>query len=159
VKPSLEGWYREHGVRQEAFERGDFMGGNSLGRDWTPRWQAAADSTVRSAYDVFKSKVSEGRGLDLAHVEAVAQGRVWMGEEALERRLVDAIGGLDEAIEEARRLAHVPPGEKIELIEARRPKPRLFERLAGMAVRDLLGSTRIPEAGAIDLRTDVEIDE
>lgn len=159
VKPSLEGWYREHGVRQEAFERGEFMGGNSLGRDWTRRWQAAADSTVRTAYDVFKSKVSEGRSLNPAQVEAVAQGRVWMGEEALERRLVDAIGGLDEAIVEARRLAHVPPGEKIELIELRRPKPRLFERLAGMAVRDLLGSTRIPEAGTIDLRTDVEIDE
>jgi protease-4 len=159
VKPSLEGWYRDHHVRQEAFERGDFMGGNSLGRDWTPRWQAAADSTVRFAYEVFKSKVSEGRGLDLAQVEAVAQGRVWMGEEARERRLVDAIGGLDQAIDEARRLARVAPGEKIDLLEVRRPKPKLFERLAGMAVRDLFGSVRIPEGDAIDLRADVDVDE
>jgi len=159
VKPSLEGWYREHGVRQEAFERGEFMGGNSLGRDWTPRWQAAADSTVRVAYEVFKSKVSEGRGLDAAQVEAVAKGRVWMGEEALQRRLIDAIGGLDEAIAEARRLANVAPGEKIELLEFRRPRPGLVERLASMAVRDLFESVRVPEAGAIDLRADVDIDE
>jgi len=159
VKPSLEGWYREHGVRQEAFERGEFMGGNSLGRDWTPRWQAAADSTVRVAYEVFKSKVSEGRGLDAAQVEAAAKGRVWMGEEALQRRLIDAIGGLDEAIAEARRLAHVAPGEKIELLEFRRPRPGLVERLASMAVRDLFESVRVPEAGAIDLRADVDIDE
>ncbi|HET9327100.1 MAG TPA: signal peptide peptidase SppA [Candidatus Eisenbacteria bacterium] len=159
VKPSLEGWYREHHVRQEAFERGPFMGGSSLGRDWTPRWQAAADSTVRNAYEVFKTKVSQGRKLDPAQVEAVAQGRVWMGEEARERRLVDAIGGLDEAIEEAKRLARVRPGEKIELLEVRRPRPRLVERLAGMAVRDMFGSVRIPQGEAIDLRADVDIDE
>jgi protease-4 len=114
---------------------------------------------VRVAYEVFKSKVSEGRGLDAAQVEAAAKGRVWMGEEALQRRLIDAIGGLDEAIAEARRLAHVAPGEKIELLEFRRPRPGLVERLASMAVRDLFESVRVPEAGAIDLRADVDIDE
>jgi len=72
---------------------------------------------------------------------------------------IDAIGGLDEAIAEARRLAHVAPGEKIELLEFRRPRPGLVERLASMAVRDLFESVRVPEAGAIDLRADVDIDE
>ena len=162
VKPSLEGWYRQHGVRQEAFERGPFMGGLSLGRDWTDRWQAAADSSVRFAYEIFKSKVAMGRGLDPAQVEAVARGRVWMGEEALERRLVDAIGGLDDAILEARRRALVPVGATIELAEFRRARPRLLERLAGMAARQALGSYgsfRLPEPGAIELRADVDLDD
>jgi protease-4 len=159
VKPSLEGWYREHGVRQEAFERGPYMGGLSIHRDWTPRWQASADSSVRVAYEIFKSKVGQGRRLTADQVEEVAQGRVWMGEEARERRLVDAIGGLDEAIAEARRLAHVPAGERIELLELRRPGPRVFERVAGMAVRQAFGSIRLPDPGAIELRTDVDPEE
>jgi protease-4 len=159
VKPSIEGWYRRHDVRQEEFERGPFMGGNSLGRDWTPRWQAAADSSVRWAYEVFKSKVSQGRRLDPAQVETLAQGRVWTGEEALARKLVDAIGGLDEAIAEARRRAGVPAGEKIEIAEFRRPPPGFLDRVVGMATRAALGSMRMPEAGAIELRADVDPDE
>ena len=145
VKPSLEGWYAKHGVKQEAFEHGGQMGAWSMGRDWTPYWQAAADSAVGFAYQTFKARVAEGRRLSLDQVEAVAQGQVWMGEEARERRLVDAIGGLEDAIAEARRLAHVPVGERIELAEIRRPPPGLFERLAGMAVSRAMGTLAPPE--------------
>jgi protease-4 len=159
VKPSLEGWYEKHRVRQEDFERGPFMGAWSPGLDWTPRWQAAADSVVRFAYDVFKSKLVEGRGLGPEAVEAVSGGRVWMGDEARERRLVDEIGGLQEAVAEARRRAGVPAGERIELAEFRRPRPNLVERLAGMAAREAFGSLRLPALGTIELRADVGIEE
>ena len=158
VKPSLEGWYRLHGVRQEAWERGPFMGGLSLGRDWTTAWQASADSSVRGSYELFKSKVAESRRLEPAAVERVAQGRVWMGEEALERKLIDAIGGLDEAIEEARALAHVPADEAIEIREVRRARPWLLERVAEMAARDAFGGLLAPGAG-IEMRADVDVDE
>jgi protease-4 len=165
VKPSLQGWYQRHGVKQEAFERGADMGAWSLGRDWTPRWQAAADSAVRAAYEVFKGRVAQGRGLTMDEVEAVAGGRVWFGEEAMDHRLVDAVGGLDDAVAEARRRASVPAGERIELAEYRRRRPWLFERLADRAVQSAvagmtdrvlarMGELASPEAGFIELRAD-----
>jgi len=155
AKPSLEGWYREHHVRQDVFERGDAMGGWSLGRDWTARDQAAADSAIRLTYEAFKARVGKARGLDPATVEQAAQGRVWMAEDALERRLVDAIGGLDEALAEARRRAGVRSGQRIAPLEFRRPRPGLVERLIGTTLADGLSrATRLPEPGAIEFRAD-----
>jgi protease-4 len=165
VKPSLQGWYERHDVKQEAFERGSDMGAWSLGLNWTPRWQAAADSAVRVAYDVFKGRVAQGRGLTVEQVEAVAGGRVWFGEEALQHQLVDAVGGLEDAVAEARRRAKVPSGERIELAEYRRRRPWFFERLADRAVQTAvqgmtdrvlarIGTLASPETGFIELRAD-----
>lgn len=129
VKPSLEGFYAKHGVRQDVFERGAFMGGTSLGRDWTPGFQASADSAVGRHYDLFVSKVAGGRGLSPVEVERVARGRVWLGDDAVRHRLVDEIGGLEAALEEARERAGVVPGERIRLFELRRPRGGFLERL------------------------------
>ncbi len=157
VKPSLEGWYERHRVRQEEFERGEHMGAWSLGRDWTARWQAAADSSIRVTYALFKAKVGAARGLAADEVEKMAQGRVWMGEEARERRLVDEIGGLEEALAEARRRAGIPAEQRIELAEYRRPRPGLVERLIGSALREAWErSARLPEPGAIEFRADLD---
>lgn len=53
---------------------------------------------VQEIYRVFKSRVSEGRGMTMEQVEEIAQGRVWSGAEALNNGLVDELGGLDEAL-------------------------------------------------------------
>ena len=157
VKPSLEGWYRSHDIRQDDFERGGRMAGWSLGRDWSARDQAAADSSIRLTYQAFKDKVGRARSLDPAKVEQVAKGRVWMGEDALERGLIDAIGGLDQAIAEARRRAGIPAGQRIEPREFRRPLPGLVERLVGTALAEgLQRAVRLPEPGALEFRADVE---
>ena len=157
VRPSLEGWYQKHGVRQEEFERGTEMGAWSLGRDWSARARAAADSAIGVTYAAFKAKVGRARGLDPEQVERVAQGRVWMGEDALERRLVDAIGGLEDALTEARRRAGVPEQARIALAEYRRPRPGLIERLVGTALQDAWARiARLPESGTIEFRADVE---
>ena len=54
--------------------------------------------SVEDVYRVFKTRVSEGRGMSMAAVDSVAQGRVWLGKKALEIGLVDELGGLEEAI-------------------------------------------------------------
>jgi protease-4 len=64
-----------------------------------------------------------------AAVDSVAQGRVWFGEDAQRVGLVDQIGGLDDAIAEARRRAGVPAGERIEPRVYGRPAPPLLQRL------------------------------
>jgi protease-4 len=160
IRPSFEGWYAKHGVREDDFERGRFMRGATSARDWDRAIQASVDSSIMDFYRAFVSKVADGRHMEWSAVDAVAQGRVWMGEDALERRLVDEIGGLEEAIVEARRRAGVPAGEKIRILEYRRPQPWLIERLAGSAVASMWArAARIPDANAIYYLADADVDE
>ena len=49
-------------------------------------------------YDEFLNVVSEGRDLNREYVHSIAQGKVWLGEEALELKLVDEIGGIEATI-------------------------------------------------------------
>lgn len=138
VKPSVEQLYRRLGVHEDAFARGDYMQGWSPAHDWDARLQAAADSSVTRLYERFVNRVAKGRGLETSHVLAVAQGRVWLGDEAKTHRLVDAIGGLDDAIAEARRRAGVPEGEKLRPIEYHRPRGAFLQRALGALLRESL---------------------
>ena len=52
-------------------------------------------------YTTFKTRVSDGRNMTMEAVDSVAQGRVWLGETALEIGLVDELGGLEDAIKAA----------------------------------------------------------
>jgi len=131
IKPSFEGWYAKHGVKQDDFERGSYMRGLSQNRDWDAEMQASADSSIYQEYREFVSLVADSRNLPFDQVEQVAQGRVWLGGEALDKKLVDQIGGLEDAIAEARRRAGIPAGEKIRLAEYRRPPLSFAERVLG----------------------------
>jgi len=55
-------------------------------------------SSVEKVYDTFTLRVAEGRGIAQTDVDSIGQGRVWSGMEALNIKLVDEIGGLEEAI-------------------------------------------------------------
>jgi protease-4 len=57
---------------------------------------------------MFLSRVAEGRHLSKGEVDGVGQGRVWTGEQAQKRKLVDEVGGLRQALAEARKLAELP---------------------------------------------------
>lgn len=160
LKPSLEGWYAKHHVQEDDFERGRYMSGTSTARDWDTGMQATADSAIAVYYRGFVAKVADGRGLAWAQVDSVAQGRVWMGEDALQHRLVDEIGGLEAAVAEARRRAGIPAGEKIRLVEYRRPRPPFWERLAGSAVSTMWArSFHVPDPAAVYYLTDDDLSE
>jgi protease-4 len=153
VQPSFEGLYDKLRVRQESFDRGEFMPGTSWSHDWTAREQAAADSATGRYYETFVARVANGRHLEPAAVREAAQGRVWMGEDALERHLVDEIGGLDDAVGEARRRAGVPAAEHIRLLELGRPRGSLLERLIGGWVRETLANdARVSSAAGAQYR-------
>ncbi len=66
---------------------------------------AIVNESITRVYDTFISKVSEGRGIDPVLVDSFARGRVWIGRDALDRKLVDSLGGLDDAIAAAAQLA------------------------------------------------------
>ena len=88
----------------------DFGGGNVMGlmaRPFTPEEGRLLQSHVERGYDLFTRRVAEGRSLSQDSVDAIGQGRVWTGEQAMNLGLVDALGNLDDAIEEAARLAEL----------------------------------------------------
>lgn len=62
---------------------------------------------VLGVYDLFTKRVAEGRNLTREQVEAIAQGRVWTGADALNIGLVDALGGLDSALSHAADLVQI----------------------------------------------------
>lgn len=80
----------------------------------TPEELAIVQASVDGVYEDFLRIVAEGRGLKRDGVHEIAQGRVWLGEDARGLQLVDKLGGLRDAIQEAKQLAKA---EEIELIQ------------------------------------------
>jgi protease-4 len=80
---------------------------------------------------------------------------VWLGDEALKHGLVDRIGGLEDAIAVAREQAGIPEGERIRLIEFRRPPAPLLQRLVGSWVREAWErSMGLPEFESLQQRAE-----
>ena len=82
---------------------------------WSDDEKMAIQATMQAVYEVFVGRVATGRNLTPAAVQAIAQGRVWTGEKAKEIGLVDAIGGLDAALAEARDLGKVSADADLEI--------------------------------------------
>jgi protease-4 len=79
-------------------------------------------------YHYFLQLVAQSRHLTISQVDDVAQGRVWTGTQAVQRKLVDKIGGLDDALTEAKVLAKIPLKEQVQIVELPSP-PGLLSRL------------------------------
>ncbi|MEO1013797.1 MAG: signal peptide peptidase SppA [Pseudomonadota bacterium] len=77
--------------------------------------------SVEFSYRDFLNTVAEGRNLSTDYIDSIGQGRVWIGERALDLRLVDKIGGIDEAIESAARLAGLDEYDRVEMTEEASP--------------------------------------
>ncbi|MCG8608714.1 S49 family peptidase [bacterium] len=86
-------------------------------RNLTADERAKAEANVRLLYDEFVRKVAEGRGMTEKRVREVAEGRIYSGAKGKEIGLVDELGGLQTAIEMAKRKAGMQPGEEFEVIE------------------------------------------
>ncbi|MDE0193749.1 MAG: signal peptide peptidase SppA [Gammaproteobacteria bacterium] len=105
IVPTFEETLGEIGVTRDGVGTGPFVGaldpiggvGDAMAR--------ALQSNVEYGYRRFVDLVAEGRGLASEDVEAIAQGRVWLGADAHEHGLVDRLGHLDEAIASAAALA------------------------------------------------------
>jgi protease-4 len=96
---------------------------------WNPDERAAVKKMMQTVYDLFVARVAEGRGKDRAAVDAIAQGRVWTGRAAVQHGLVDQLGGLEDALAEARTLSKL--GEEIPL-EVYPPTPTLMDWLGSI---------------------------
>lgn len=142
-KPVLRGLYDRLGITKELVVRGNA----ARHSDYVPlddenlgRLRAEAEAF----YAEFVGKVATGRGLTVAAVESVAEGRVWTGRQALARGLVDALGGIEESLAELKRRLGVPLESRLAVV--RRPRGRgvwrsAFARLAPHdTIADVLGT-------------------
>jgi len=80
----------------------------------TPEELAIVQTSVDGIYEEFLRIVADGRGMKRDGVHEIAQGRVWLGEDAKGLRLVDKLGGLRDAIKEAKALAKI---DRVELVQ------------------------------------------
>ena len=96
------------GVNAETIKvGGPFTGAFSTTAGFTDEQRTTVRAWLQRGYDRFTQLVAEGRGMSLSQVDAVARGRVWSGEDALQNGLVDEIGGLTTAIRKAKDLAEI----------------------------------------------------
>ncbi len=106
---------------------------------------ARTEKMIRANYNLFVEAVAHGRDLDPAAVGEVAQGRVWMGGDAISHGLCDRFGTLDDAIELARDLAAVPEWREVRVTEyPPRQAFRIPSLLPSIPSPFSMGATREP---------------
>ncbi len=107
------------GATLEEVGRGAHAGATSFYRPFTPEERAVLARDVRHWYRTFLRRVARGRGMTVREVDALARGRLWMGDEAVGVGLVDHLGGFGSALAAARRAAGVGPEVGVEIVPSR----------------------------------------
>ncbi|MGA7937602.1 MAG: signal peptide peptidase SppA [Kovacikia sp.] len=132
VLPNIQKLANNNGITWDVVKTGRFADTFTISRPKNPQEIALIQKSVDTFYDEFLTKVSESRKLAKPKVAEIAQGRVWSGQRAREIGLVDELGGLDSAIQDAAKRAKL--GDDWELEEypkVRRFEERLFGKLMG----------------------------
>lgn len=120
------------GVHTDVVSKGRNAGWLSIQTPFTDQERDVFLATMKDVYRLFTSKVAAGRKLDMEKLGTLAEGRVFTGRTAKDLGLVDRLGTLDDAIDEAKKLAGIAEEEAIERVLL--PEPRgLFDDLFGMA--------------------------
>jgi len=106
------------GVRTDGVGTTPLAGAFDPTRPLVPEVGTLIQAFVDHGYRQFVGKIAEARETEVAAIDAVARGRVWSGAQAKEHGLVDALGGLGDAVERARELAELDAGVAIAYVEA-----------------------------------------
>ncbi|MBC7948190.1 MAG: signal peptide peptidase SppA [Chitinophagaceae bacterium] len=128
IIPNMQGFFNNKlGITFDGVKTGPYADGPTVTRPMNENEKQMVQEQVNLIYSQFKQRVSEGRKIDTASVDSIAQGRVWTGVRAKEIGLVDRLAGLDEAIRSAARMAKLTDYRVREY-----PEPQnLLERIFG----------------------------
>ena len=122
----------KYGVHTDVVAKGRNAGWLSMQTPFTDHEREVFLATMKDVYRLFTSKVASGRKMDMEKLATLAEGRVFTGRTAKELGLVDRLGTLEDAVDEAKKLAGIGADEAIERVLL--PEPRgLFDDLFGMA--------------------------
>lgn len=114
-KFNIDGLYEKIGFSRDGIVKGKSADFWSDSRSFTPEERLRLRGILQAGYDRFLDKVAESRGMEREEVDAVGQGRVWTGAQALEIGLVDELGGLDRAVALAKEKADIPADSDVNL--------------------------------------------
>lgn len=93
------------GIKFDEVKTNRNSGFGTPARPFNEEEMAMLENYVGRGYELFRKRVADGRKMKVEEVEAIAQGRVWLGQDGLKNKLVDALGGLDMAVAKAAELA------------------------------------------------------
>lgn len=160
IIPTFERTLKNLGIGTDAVRSTPYSGQPDLLTGISPDTRVILQAGVADMYGRFLTLVSTARRLPVQRVDAIAQGRVWAGSQALQLGLVDRIGGLDVAVERARARAKLPADARTVDVEAQPPLAlRLLSRMfrpsqdQGASARDpfakLAATGQLRLAGAV----------
>jgi len=116
-----------------------------------PDTRALVQTEVKAVYDLFVSRVAEGRKLSAERVDEIGRGRVWTGVQAHEVGLMDELGGLHTAVMKAKEKVGLRPEADVMLVAFPAPEPlavQIREALEGAAVRAAASDSLLPQLPA-----------
>merc|ERR1712176_979310 len=123
-KFNLEELNSKVGFNSEAVSKGKYAELNTSSRAFKDFEFEYFKAGAQNAYESFRDKAAFSRNMDIESMEEVAQGRVWTGEDAKAKGLVDYIGGFDKAVDVAKELAGIPKEEGCRFVEIKSSKPK-----------------------------------
>jgi len=110
---NIEGLLKKVGVEYVVVKAGAYKDVGNMARAMTPEERRILQSLLDDVYDQFITAVAEGRGLDPQAVRGFAEGRIYSGRQAQSLKMVDDLGGLEDAIEAAAKMAGLPAKPKV----------------------------------------------
>ena len=129
LRPNLHGLYDKLGIQEDAISRGKMANLDSVGEPLSNEAQQKLHESIAATYRSFVGKVAQARKKNYDQIDAIGQGRVWMGEQARQNGLVDDLGGFDRAIALVRAKAHLSAGGETNLV-LYPPRRSVFEILS-----------------------------
>ena len=128
----LKGFYNKIGITKDIVKTTEYAGMYSDYQPFSEGERQKVLAEMERIYGEFLKKVAANRKLSVAEVDKIARGRVWSGRAALKLNLVDRLGGLVDALDEARKLARIPAQERFG-VRVYPQKKSFFEMLFDLA--------------------------
>jgi protease-4 len=125
---NIEGLLKKVGVDYVVVKAGSYKDIGNFARTMTPEERKILQTLLDDVYSQFVDAVAEGRGLDRKQVLAFADGRIYSGQQAQALKMVDDLGGFEDAVEAAGKLANISG------------RPKLLYPRKRFSVRELLES-------------------
>lgn len=121
------------GITQDVVTTNEHSDMISLTRPMSVFERDLMQQRIEDGYDTFISRVAEGRKMDKTAVDAVGEGRVWAATNAKEIKLIDAYGGLTDAIALAKKMAKLDNYRIVNLPKLKDPFEELLKEFSGSA--------------------------
>jgi protease IV len=141
---NVDALMKKVGVDYVVVKAGQFKDLGNFSRPMTPEERRVIQALLDDVHGQFIEAVAKGRKLDRSAVAKFADGRVFSGTQALGLKMVDALGGLEEAIDAAARLAKLPTPPPVERARRRFSLIDLIRNELGLTVPGVLLPTRLP---------------